>query len=242
MTPRPDGLELVCLDLGDTLIRPQPSWVDVYLAVCADEGMPLSRRRLEAGFASALVGGTLDELGPFEASAAASFARVRRFDAAVMTGAGVSEIPHGFYQAVAARFAAPASWRIFPDVLPALRRLRAAGLRLAVVSNWVWEGPGLVTALGLGDWFEAIAISDRVGVSKPHPAIFRAALAAVGVTPDRAVHVGDSYPKDVLGATGVGMGALLLVRDGAVPVPALPDGRPVTVVRDLLDVADFVGA
>jgi HAD superfamily hydrolase (TIGR01509 family) len=236
---RPD---LVCFDLGGTLISPWPSWTDVYLGVCAEQGVAVPRERLEAGLQAALAGGSLDEEGPFEASAAASFARIRRFDAAIMAAAGVPHVPAAFYRALAARFAAAASWQVFPDVGPALHRLRAAGLRLAVISNWVWEAPRLIRALGLADWFETVVISDRVGYNKPHPAIFRAALEASGVAPGRAVHVGDSYLKDVVGATAVGMRAILLVRD-EMPAAAVPPagGAPVVVVSDLFGVAEQIG-
>ncbi|HTS14590.1 MAG TPA: HAD family hydrolase, partial [Candidatus Sulfotelmatobacter sp.] len=223
-----DRPELVTLDLGDTLIRPAPSWAEVYRAATVDAGVTVSRERLAAGFAAALAGGTLDMVGPFEVSPEASYERIRAFDEAIMAGAGLPGLPDTFFRAVAARFADPASWHVFPDVRPALDRLAGAGLRLAVISNWVWDGARLLGELGLADRFEAIVISDRVGYGKPHPAIFRAALDAVGVPAERALHVGDSYRKDVLGASGVGMAAALLVREGeAGPGGARPaDGAP----------------
>ena len=197
--------------------------------------MTLRPERLAAGFAAALASGLLDDPGPFEASPAASYARICRFDAAIMAGAGMPDVPDSFYRSVEIRFARPDSWAVFADVAPALARFAAAGIRLAIVSNWVWDGPRLVAELGLADRFSTIVISDRVGYGKPHPAIFRAALDAVGVPADRALHVGDSYAKDVLGAEGVGMAAMLLTRD-ARPAPGAGGDRDrpaVTAVRDL---------
>jgi len=235
--------ELVTLDLGDTLIRPVPSWAEVYRAATLDAGVPVTPERLAAGFAAALGSGLLDDAGPFEVSPEASYERIRRFDEAIMAGAGLPGLPDSFYRAVAARFADPASWHIFPDVLPALERLEAAGIRLAVVSNWVWDGARLLADLGLAGRFLTIVVSDRIGYGKPHPAIFRAALDAAGVAPERALHVGDSYAKDVLGAAGAGMAAMLVVRDGALS-PALSspgEGPPVTMARDLIEVVDRLG-
>jgi HAD superfamily hydrolase (TIGR01509 family) len=237
VTARP---ELISLDLGDTLIHPQPSWAEVYLAAAADAGVPLPRDRLAAGVAAGLASGLLDDAGPFEASPAASFERICRFDAAIMAGAGVPDLPASFYRTVAARFARPDSWAVFPDVAPALARFDAAGIRLAIVSNWVWDGPRLVAELGLADRFGTIVISDRLGYGKPHPAIFRAALEAMGVPAAQALHVGDSYPKDVVGALGAGMAAMLVTRE-AQPEPGArgaDEGLAVTTVRDLLEVAD----
>ena len=76
-----------------------------------------------------------------------------------------------------------------------------------------------------------------------HPVIFRAALEAAGIPAARAVHVGDSYTKDVLGAVGAGMTAMLLQREGAPPPdPGHGAQEPaVTVVRDLGEVVDRLG-
>ena len=234
--------ELVTLDLGDTLIRPDPSWAEVYRAATIDAGVPVTPERLAVGFAAALGSGLLDDAGPFEVSPEASYERIRRFDEAIMAGAGLPGLPDSFYRAVAARFGDPASWHVFPDVRPALARLQAAGIRLAVISNWVWDGARLLDELGLADRFVTIVISDRVGYGKPHPAIFRAALDAAGVPAGRAMHVGDSYAKDVLGASAAGMAAMLLVRDEASPPgPAQDLPEAVTIVRGLDEVVDRLG-
>ena len=234
--------ELVTLDLGDTLIRPDPSWAEVYRAASLDAGVPVTPERLAVGFAAALGSGLLDDAGPFEVSPEASYERIRRFDEAIMAGAGLPGLPDNFYRAIAARFGDPASWHVFPDVRPALARLQAAGIRLAVISNWVWDGARLLDELGLAERFVTIVISDRVGYGKPHPAIFRAALDAAGVPAAQAMHVGDSYTKDVLGASAAGMAAMLLVRDEASPPGAAQDLPPtVTIVRGLDEVVDRLG-
>ena len=112
------------------------------------------------------------------------------------------------------RFASPESWRVFPEVPETLSALAARGLRLAVVSNWDRRLPLLLERLGLAARFEAIVVSSAVGREKPDPAIFRAALAALGVAPEEAVHVGDHPREDVEGALAVGMRALHLDRSG----------------------------
>jgi len=61
--------------------------------------------------------------------------------------------------------------------------------------------------------------SALVGVEKPDPAIFRAALAAIGVAPAEALYVGDLYDVDVVGARAAGMEAVLLLPDAAGPGP-----------------------
>jgi putative hydrolase of the HAD superfamily len=99
---------------------------------------------------------------------------------------------------------------VLPGVPEALDALRAAGIRRVVVSNS--DGTveqGLVDA-GLRDLLDAVVDSTVVGVEKPHPGIFEHALAAAGVAPERALHVGDLYAVDVVGARAAGVEALLL--------------------------------
>jgi putative hydrolase of the HAD superfamily len=93
----------------------------------------------------------------------------------------------------------------------ALERLRAAGLRLAVVSNSDGRVEVALTAAGLRDCFEVVIDSALFGSEKPDPAIFRAALDALGVAPGEALYVGDLYEVDVLGARAVGIEAILLL-------------------------------
>jgi putative hydrolase of the HAD superfamily len=97
-----------------------------------------------------------------------------------------------------------------PATRDALDRLRAAGLRLGVVSNSDGRVEEALEAAGLRDRFDVVLDSALVGVEKPDPAIFRAALAALGVAPAEALYVGDLYEVDVVGARAAGMQAALL--------------------------------
>jgi HAD superfamily hydrolase (TIGR01509 family) len=101
----------------------------------------------------------------------------------------------------------------------ALDRLRAAGLRLGVVSNSDGRVEEALVAAGVRECFDVVLDSALVGVEKPDPAIFRAALDALGVAPAEALYVGDLYEVDVVGARAAGMEAVLLVPDAAVPGP-----------------------
>ncbi|HSM13961.1 MAG TPA: HAD-IA family hydrolase [Thermoanaerobaculia bacterium] len=111
-------------------------------------------------------------------------------------------------------FAHPELWRVYPDVLPALERLKGSGLRLAVVSNWDERLPALLERLDLARWFDAVVVSAAVGVEKPHPRIFAVALERLGLAADAVVHVGDRQLDDVEGAKGAGLAALRLDRRG----------------------------
>jgi HAD superfamily hydrolase (TIGR01549 family) len=95
------------------------------------------------------------------------------------------------------------------DTLAALKK---RGLRLGVVSNTYGSGAVIRQQLaehGSLPYFGATIFSSEAGVRKPHPAIFRAALEELRVSPEEAVFVGDSLIADVWGAQALGMRAVL---------------------------------
>jgi putative hydrolase of the HAD superfamily len=92
----------------------------------------------------------------------------------------------------------------------ALARLQAAGIRLGVVSNSDGRVEQALEAAGLRRYFDVVIDSALVGLEKPDPRIFQAALERLGVEPDEALYVGDLYPIDILGARAAGIDAILL--------------------------------
>ncbi len=60
--------------------------------------------------------------------------------------------------------------------------------------------------------FDAVVTSQDARCYKPDPAIFRRALAALGVEPHRAVHIGDSLHSDIGGAGALGISTVWLCR------------------------------
>jgi putative hydrolase of the HAD superfamily len=116
-----------------------------------------------------------------------------------------------------------------------LQRLRAAGLRLGVVSNSDGRVEQALEAAGLRNYFDVVIDSALVGLEKPDPRIFHAALDALGVAPGEALYVGDLYEVDVIGARAAGMEAVLLGDPERVPDRACRSVRSLeTLVNDLL--------
>jgi putative hydrolase of the HAD superfamily len=232
--------ELIFFDVGETLLRPDPSWAEIYRQACAPFGLEIDPDRLAAALAEA----PFDLGEPFEPSEEASFERVRAYDAQILATLGYHDPPQAVFPAIGAAFAAREAWLVFPDVLPALRAIASAGIRRAVISNWVWGAPQLLHDLELAAHFEALVISARVGRQKPDRAIFRHALDLTGVAPARAWHVGDSYRSDVLGARSVGIQPVLIDRQSPdpakAPVPELAS-QDVPLVADLFGVLDLLG-
>lgn len=102
-------------------------------------------------------------------------------------------------------------WRKVPDgLVAAVGELRARGVPVAVVSNSEGQLHLLFDNLGLTDAFDFVVDSHHVGVEKPDPRIFALALERFAVAPSRALHVGDTFATDVVGARAAGMQVALL--------------------------------
>lgn len=120
------------------------------------------------------------------------------------------------------RASAPQRLPLYAGVREALRALRDEVPIGLVTDGDVTLQRAKLRLLALDDAFDVVVLSDELGRErrKPHPAPFTAALAALGVRPQDAVHVGDRPDKDVRGAVAVGMRAIR-VRTGE--YAALPD-------------------
>lgn len=97
-------------------------------------------------------------------------------------------------------------WCRVPEGLgPALDAVRARGVHVAIISNSEGMLDRLFTELGILGHFDLVVDSGKLGVEKPDPRIFEVALAHFAVSPDRALHLGDVFATDVLGARAAGM-------------------------------------
>jgi HAD superfamily hydrolase (TIGR01509 family) len=116
----------------------------------------------------------------------------------------------------------------------ALEELRAEGYKLGLVSNITLLGASVredLHRLALLDLFDAVILSSELGVRKPHPRIYSAALEALGTTADQAIFVGDRLREDIGGPRDAGMRAILThefrqdERSPGAPVPDAIIGR-----------------
>jgi putative hydrolase of the HAD superfamily len=119
-----------------------------------------------------------------------------------------------YFDALFEHFTTASAWEIYPDVLPAFERLRRAGSRVGLITNFDGRVFKVIESLRLAPLIDSVTIPAQVGAAKPDPALFRHALAINGADAREAVHVGDSLSEDVAGARAAGMGAILLDRNG----------------------------
>jgi HAD superfamily hydrolase (TIGR01549 family) len=107
------------------------------------------------------------------------------------------------------------NFELYEDTPPVLAALREHGLKIGLVSNTGRDLDAFIAHHKLD--VDAAVSSGAHGKTKPHPAIFQAALEQLGVTAEEAAMVGDSPEDDVDGAKALGMRAFLVDRDDRFP-------------------------
>jgi putative hydrolase of the HAD superfamily len=236
MTP----LRAVFLDIGDTVMRANPSWEGVYTLALEEHGVSIPPEALRDALRRAYHHGGWGFEGGFEPTPETSFRRTVEMDQRALSELDIGPLPEQFYRRLSELFMLVSSWHVFPDTLPALDALKARGLIIGAVSNWIWQLPELLHSLELVSHFDFIAASARVGWEKPHPEIFRHALHEAGVRPEEALHVGDHLDADVQGAQAAGIAAVLIDRRERYRQSDLPQGVP--LIRSLAELLPLVDA
>jgi len=236
--------EVIFFDVGDTLIRAHPSWAGVYREGLLEFGIDVPEKDLERALLEETMAGAwwLNE-EPFEPTEENSYDRIKQFDLAVLGRVGHTDVDDEAIRLIEAAFTKRSAWYVFPDVMPALRAIGNAGVRMGVISNFVWGGAELIHDLELAQHFEALTISARVGFQKPHHGIFQHALDAMHVDPRDAIHIGDSYKADVTGARAMGIEPVLIDRGGGDPARVRDERNDpdLPIVADLNELLDLLG-
>jgi HAD superfamily hydrolase (TIGR01549 family) len=128
------------------------------------------------------------------------------------------------------------------DAFDTLKRLHAAGLKLALLSNTHWPETfheHFLVRDGLAQWLEVRAYTSNLRHSKPHRETFMHVLERLGVEPDKAVMVGDRPIDDVWGSQQVGMRGIWRPHDQC---PPLGDVVPDAVIQRLDELPGLIAA
>jgi len=121
-----------------------------------------------------------------------------------------------FFEELFAYFATDKPWIVYPDVLPALRTWKRAGIELGIISNFDSRIHAVLSALDLGKFFTSITISAEVGIAKPGTEIFAAGLQKHNCSGELAWHIGDNLEEDYQGARAAGLRPILIQRQSEV--------------------------
>jgi 2-haloacid dehalogenase len=128
----------------------------------------------------------------------------------------------------------------FPEVPEVLRRLQAAGIKTAILSNGTPEMlDAAVTHAGIRDLLDAVLSVEAVGVYKPHPKVYHLAVDRFGL-PAAAIAFQSSNAWDAWAASAFGMRVVWCNRYGQRP-ERLP-GKPDHEVKSLAELPALVGA
>jgi putative hydrolase of the HAD superfamily len=107
------------------------------------------------------------------------------------------------------------AWTLYPDTLPCLDALGAAGVRIGMITNGVLGFQlAKLDAMGLTERIEHVVTSGEFGYAKPDPRIFLHACTVFGVAPSEAAYVGDRLRTDAIGAADAGLAGVWLNRSG----------------------------
>ncbi len=133
---------------------------------------------------------------------------------AILTEAGAKvprDLPLKILKRVREQFKKMA-FALFDDVLSTLKTLKQQNFILGLLTNLDSDMAPICRGLGLEPYLDFVVTSKEAGADKPKPPIFLAALDKAGVNASEAVHVGDQYKFDVIGARAVGITSILIDR------------------------------
>jgi putative hydrolase of the HAD superfamily len=206
----------VFFDVGNTLIFPSPSVAELCREVIEAAGheappmgeierlMPLADRFYEERYWED------DSFWTKEQRAASMWTDMYEV---LFTALGFErpvsvELAHAVYHA----FGSAARWQAYDDVKPGFKELKSRGIKVGLISNWDTRLADIFRDLGLTKYLDCIICSASVGLHKPDPRIFEVALSRVDCAPKDAVHCGDHYFSDIIGARSVGITPVLMNR------------------------------
>lgn len=212
------AFKAIFFDVGNTLLLPFPSVVDVCAEVLALHGYSIDPARLTR--ALMLADRTYEEeylrddtFWMKESDTADLWTKLYE---SMLSEAGLKEKTAELASDIYTEFGQANRWQPYPDVMPTLARLSEAGFKIGLVSNWGTQLTSLSIDTGLSKYLDFVVSSANVGLIKPQPQIFELALERAGVEAAETMHVGDHYYADIMGARSVGITPVLLDRKGAV--------------------------
>lgn len=233
----PHMIKAIFFDAAGTLFTVNGSVGAIYADLARQYGKDVSVTDLEAGFRRSFA------TAPPMAFPGASLEQILTLEKQWWKGlvqkvfADLGSFPRfdEYFRALFAFFARAEAWRLYPETLTTLEQLKRRGFTVGVVSNFDSRLFDLLDGLGIAPFLDAVVISTQAGAAKPAREIFAQALAHVGVSAENAIHVGDSYEADVVGARTAGLTPVFIARNGK---RATADGY--VAIGSLIDVLALV--
>ena len=209
-------IKAVSFDFYNTLVRFWPPLEEIQQAACHELGLTVSEQSITHGYAVAdvLFNRENEDRPLSQRTDEERLEFFSRYEQLILETAGVPVSMDLAQKVWNMAMTVPKDFVPFLDSVPALESLREAGYKVGIITNLRRNLDELCQRSGLTQYLDFAVGSGEVGVEKPHPAIFEAALDRAKVVPEECLHVGDQVRSDVLGAQGVGMAAVLIDRSG----------------------------
>jgi len=128
-----------------------------------------------------------------------------------LKAAGAAEYDGALAEELAGLMGARSTPRLYPDVRESLAKVKEMGFPLGLVSNIASYRAGWLRELEVAPFFDTMALSCELGVTKPERAIYLAAVEGLGVKPEECVFV-DDVPPYVQAARKLGMATVRINR------------------------------
>lgn len=215
-------IKAVFLDLHDTLAHYHPPREELHVIACRRCGIEVKPGDIRCALPAADVVWREENIrSPIEKrSQEGKLAAYARYEGTLLHGVGIEVSEETAGRILLGFPFSELKFVLFADALPTLTALKRRKLILGLVSNVDMDVQSLCRELGLIPYFDFIVTSREVGVDKPKPPIFLAALERAAVNAEEALYVGDQYDSDVVGARGVGINPVLLDRNNLFPLVA----------------------
>lgn len=231
-------MKAVFFDAAGTLFTVHGSVGATYARLAGKHGNPVTVKDLEAGFRRCFA------VAPPMAFPGASPTEILTLEKQwwktvvqdVFAPLGPFPAFDAYFDELFTFFARAEAWQLYPETLEILERLTRREVIIGVISNFDSRLFALLDGFGLTHFFDPIVISTQAGAAKPESAIFTQALAHHGLTPKQAIHVGDSYEMDIVGARGAGLTPVLI--DRRAEPSQTPDYLSVRSLLELLTILD----
>jgi putative hydrolase of the HAD superfamily len=221
--PGLNGIRGIVFDAVGTLIKPQPSVAEAYTAAASRQGVLIKPAEVRERFQHHFQKG--DEHAGNGLNSTDEATERRRWRKIVFGVLEEAPDPDRAFEELWDHFSHPGSWRLFPDVEPALGGLADAGISVCIGSNFDSRLRGVVQGIPELDLYvDSLVISSEVGYRKPHSQFFRAVCNHLGLPEQQVLCVGDDSENDVRGAIGAGLSGILIDRAGNRPkdLPHVP--------------------
>eukprot|EP01024_Parvocaulis_polyphysoides_P040069 TRINITY_DN36399_c0_g1_i9.p1 TRINITY_DN36399_c0_g1~~TRINITY_DN36399_c0_g1_i9.p1 ORF type:complete len:252 (+),score=37.20 TRINITY_DN36399_c0_g1_i9:206-961(+) len=189
------------LDATGTLFSPSESLGEVYLRYGRKYGVTLDENEIHYRYRIAYN-------NPWGNSNIRFKSDARDFWRAIVYQSTGCDHPQ-YFEEVYDYYARPEAWLITNGAVQSLQRIKNAGIKTAIVSNFDTRLRILLQRLKMYHLFDAIMCSAEQGVEKPNPVIFERACEQLGLDVEHVVHVGDDRRNDLWGARDAGVHAWL---------------------------------